>query len=73
VSDALFTAWIECDGGCGSKVEVTSLHEKSNDKYVEICVEALGWKGIGKGKKKTFYCPGCIRRARVIVRETGAK
>lgn len=67
----MWTDRLECDGGCGEVIEVTS-HNKG-----EMChaaAEALGWTTVDATTKKPMevYCPFCQERARRIVKTIGA-
>ena len=70
MSARLFTFILECDGDCGSKIEITSPH--GND-VTHACAEALGWTTVDKGKKREVYCPFCQKRAQRIVRTIGMR
>lgn len=63
-----FTEWMECDGDCGARIELTA--RRKTDLALDAAAEALGWttRGPFKGKgTQQVYCPFCQERAKRIV------
>jgi hypothetical protein len=72
----LETFFIECDGDCGSKIELTTpkTRRPASRKLSAYCeldavARALGWVRRKHGTKTEVYCPFCQERARRIVGE----
>ena len=68
MSEKLYTSWFECDGDCGSKIELT-LHERAVSVQASCrdVAETLGWTTRDRGKKTEVYCQFCQKRAKRIV------
>ena len=69
MSKSLETIWIECDGDCGARIEIT-VRGKAGMGLCDAAAEALGWTTRDRGKKTEVYCPFCQSRARRIVQGT---
>lgn len=64
----MFTNSLECDGDCGSKIELTAPTKKDVHGLVLTSVaEHLGWTTRDHGKKVEVYCQFCQKRALRIV------
>lgn len=69
-SDSLFIQTKECDGKCGSKVEVTVASKRQRGSTVGDLMgvlELLGWKTVTTGKRTMVFCDYCQDKAKLIV------
>lgn len=65
MSRPLYTDILECDGYCGSSIQITSTNK--NKREADTAAEALGWTTRDHKKKTEVYCPNCQERAKRIV------
>lgn len=68
----LWTNSLECDGDCGTKIEITARREiDAHEGALHGVAETLGWKTVDQktGRKKVnrlVFCAFCQERAKLI-------
>jgi hypothetical protein len=73
----LHNRWLECDGECGTKIDITSRRQEDvRDGTLNAVAEMLGWMTVDRPNRKKkgddpdplIFCGFCQERADVIVK-----